>query len=115
MCQQAPIGIRQSWRRSRPAGAIQEDTEETVEEAEVAAHRYTEERARLLAEVEALKQGEAEARKRVHLQDMQYAETRSRLLEDLESLQRKISLKRGEAEAARKSEEKQDRAMKKVL
>lgn len=95
--------------------AIQEDTEETIEEAEAAAHQYAQERARLLAEVEALKQAEAEARKRVHLQDMQYAETRTRLLAELESLQRKISLKREEAEAARKREQQQDLAMKKSL
>lgn len=95
--------------------AIQEDTEETIEEAEAVAHRYNEERARLLAEVEALKQAEAAARKRVHLEDMHYVEARSRLLAELETLRRKISLKRVAAEAARKREEQQDLAMKKSL
>lgn len=95
--------------------AIQEDTVETIEEAEAVAHRYNEERARLLAEVEALKQAEAAARKRVHLEDMKYVETRTRLLAELESLQRKISLKRVEAEAARKREKQEHLVMKKSL
>ena len=115
IAKEEPANVSEETRLLNEIEAIQEDTEETIEEAEAVAHRYNEERARLLAEVEALKQAEAAARKRVYLEDMHYVETRTRLLAELETLQRKISLKRVAVETARKREEQQDLAMKKSL
>ena len=108
-------GTSEETRLLNEIEALQEDEAEVLQEAEAEGYRYAHARKRLLAEVEALKMAEIDTLKRLHEEDTQYAETRARLLADVEALRRQWSLKRAEAERARKREEVVDAAMKKAL